>query len=236
MTKLPARLLIIHGFNNNEALFEPLKEYFKFMGLEVIFITLPCHGENRTEAKEYESAFKCFKANMKKYTNHPNYSILAFSQGGLFTQLWLNKHRGKMPRKQILLAPALYINNSELIMNLAEILPSFIPIQSLGRRDFLRYPRVSVWEYRILLHGIKDYDKLKPKLKIPTLIITDPDDELVNPYKIKEELASKENEEYLTFKFWPRKYLGIKHGLGKHHLIVHPDYLLVMIGQGFLRN
>jgi pimeloyl-ACP methyl ester carboxylesterase len=217
---LPPQLLIIHGLNNNLAFFEPLRDHFSRLGWETHFIVLPGHGDDRHEASNFDEAIEVFTRRMERYTHRP-YSAIAFSQGGLFLQLWLDRG-GRSPEHQVLLAPALYINRWKFISQLVNLLPKFVFVKGLSPKEYARWKTLSVWEYRILIEGIKTWQKNHTTFSVPTLLLIDPEDELVDARALQalDKLAHQE----FYFEFWPRPYLGRKFGLGRHHIIMHPKY------------
>lgn len=216
--KKPHKLIVIHGLNNNNSAFLPLRDEFLKLGWEVTFLTLPCHGSDRKEAKDFKSAFTCFDQSMKELIDSP-YSVIAFSHGALYLQLWLEKNPKKRPVAQVLLAPALYINRHDKIEMAMSMLPSFFLIKSFAPKAFRRYQTLSVREYRILLEGIRTFQKHRAGLSVPSLVLIDPKDELVNAQALKKNTALKEK---VVFESWPREYL--KKGIGRHHILFHPDY------------
>lgn len=211
--KKPNKLIIIHGLNNNAQSFEPLMSEFKQLGWETHFVTLPCHGENRKEASDFKEAFACFDRSMRELADSP-YAVIAFSQGALYFQLWLEKRPDKRPLAQVLLAPALYIHRHGMIGLLTKMLPAFISIKSFSPKAIRRYGTLSISEYRILMEGLAAYQRLNGVFKLPTMILIDPKDELVDADMMALRLSPVE--------LFPREYLGKKMGI--HHIIFHPDY------------
>lgn len=216
--KNPPKLLIIHGLNNNPSSFGPIQGHFKDQGFDVVFITLPCHGQERNEAKDFKTAFAVFDMKMREEIVE-NYSVLAFSHGALYLQLWLEKNPHMKPLCQILLAPALYVQRYEKLTRAFRLLPSFFPIKSFSPKAFRKYQTLTVKEYRILFEGINTFQKHKAGFKIPTLLIVDPLDELIDVPKLRDELVKNEK---VDFREWQRDYL--KTGIGRHHILFHPDY------------
>lgn len=217
--KLP-KLIIIHGLNNNLQSFIPLKNEFEKMGYQCHSLTLPGHGKDRTESRDFKTAFRYFDQEIKKLTQDP-YVVIAFSQGALYFQLWLEKNQGPKPLAQVLLAPALYINRYLLTEKIMRTLPSFALIPSAAPRKIRRYPALYVREYRTLLDGIKTYQALKGPIKVPTYILIDPKDELVDAETLKRELFSRGSVD-LKVDFEERNHL--KNNRGHHHILFHPDY------------
>lgn len=212
--KKPTKLIIIHGLNNNVAAFLPMMGEFKKSGWETHFVTLPCHGEIRKEARDFKEAFACFDEGLKKLAADGPYAVIAFSQGALYMQLWLEKRPDQRPVAQVLLAPALFIRRFKIFNTLSMLLPSFFMIKSLTPKHLRMYSSLSVSEYRILMHGISAYERIKHEFKVPTLVMIDPKDELVD--------AGKVSSLNVRIEHVHRDYL--KKGVDGHHIIFHPEY------------
>lgn len=213
------KIVFFHGLNNNPECFGSLMSYFQEKGFETEMIILPCHGTNRKEARTAQEAQEVFEASMKRLQGLKYYAI-AFSHGALYLQLWLEKHQESRPLKQVLLAPALFIRKQKLIEKAMRILPSFVLIKSLAPKAFRRYEILTKGEYNILVQGIVNYQSKMSELKVPSLIMIDPKDELVHAQKLKEEIEVR-NENFKVH-FIERPYL--KKGMGCHHILFHPEY------------
>lgn len=217
----PIKLLIIHGLNNNLEGFNPLRDACREMGFETHVITLPGHGEDRNQARSFQIAFKAFSESMERHTGSP-YQVIAFSQGALFFQLWMQTHPKIRPLSQILLAPALFINRQGLIEKLISLLPSFAFIISQTPKKVRRYPKLYIWEYRTLFEAVKRFQGDKAAFPVPTLVMLDPQDELINATLLETTLKSW-NTSNFELQLIHRPVISAP-GLGKHHVIFHPDY------------
>lgn len=211
-------LLIIHGLNNNQHLFLSLINHFSDR-YAVEFITLPCHGADRDEAKTFEELMTFFDRRIRPFTKE-KYSVIAFSLGALYLQLWLAGKRKHLPQKQVLLAPSLAVHQFKFLAKISYLVPSFLRIISFMPKEFRRFDSLRVKDYQNLIQCLNYFVKLKKKFKIPTLIIIDPKDELVSATNL-EELC--ENQEKVSFISWHRSYLD-QPELGKHHYLVHPRF------------
>lgn len=207
------KIVFFHGLNNNPQGFDPIINHFESLGFETELIILPCHGKDRTEAANDKEALRIFDRSMKSLEGQ-DYVAVAFSHGALYLQLWMEKNLAHKPRKQVLLAPALFIRKQAFIAKALSVLPGSLHIMSLQPKVFRRYNTLSAGEYNILVQGILTWQKIKPAFKIPTMVVIDPLDELVDAQKLKAEIPATQ--------FWPRPYL--KKGLGAHHIMFHPDY------------
>jgi hypothetical protein len=207
------RLLIIHGLNNNANAFAPMGKALSEQGFDVHYVTLPCHGEIRDEATDLNSALECFDQTMRSLINGP-YSVVAFSQGALYLQLWMTREDIPLPVAQVLLAPALFIKNQRLIGLIADLLPSFLSLPSFSPVYIRKYSSLFVREYRLLVAGLRSF---KNAFRAKTLLIIDPEDELVHAGQIQRKLGSLCEIELIHRR-------GLKRGPGHHHIIFHPDF------------
>lgn len=212
------RLIIIHGMNNGKDSFTPLINTFLSFGWDTHFLTLPCHGEDRFEAIDFKQSLTCFNRSMSELAQG-EYAVIAFSQGGLYLQHWLENHPENLPQAQVLLAPALAIHRFRLAKVFFNIVPSFIFIKSLSPANLRRHQILYIRDYRILLSGVSLWHKIRGKMKVPTLLLIDPKDELVDGKAIEKSFGPQDE---LSFEYWPRDYL--KKGLGRHHILFHPFY------------
>ena len=229
-SRLP-KIVFFHGLNNNTGCFGPLMSHFRESGFETEMVILPCHGENRKEAKNSKDALRVFAQSMKRLEK-TSYFAIAFSHGALYLQLWMEKNPGNKPLKQILLAPALFIRKQKLIEKAMKILPSFVLVKSLAPKAFRRYEILTAGEYNILVQGIVTYQKIMNQLKVPSLVMIDPKDELVHAQNLKAKLEEKNKG--LEVQFIERPYL--KKGIGCHHILFHPDYYEKQDWEEFLQK
>lgn len=211
------RLILIHGMNNNQQCFFPLRDAFSERGFDVKMMVLPNHGETRDEVKELESALGIFDQEITPLVKDP-YVVVAFSQGAQYFQLWLNRYRKPAPRKQVLLAPAVFINFHSVIEKLVHLLPATHVFRSKMPQIFRRYNELYYWEYRLLFSGVHAFGRIPPSSHVPTLILIDPKDELVNAKKVMDHFRKAG----ATVSTIERK--NLKWALGRHHIIFHPDY------------
>lgn len=216
---LRPRIVFIHGMNNHDKCFNRMDSFFRNNGFETDLIILPCHGENRKEARDFKDALSLFDQKMKALGETP-YVAIAFSHGALYLQLWLEKNPKHKPLKQVLLAPALYIRKQNVIEKALKLLPDWFIIKSFSPKEFRRYELLSVWEYKILIHGAQTFQKFKGPFKVPSLVYIDPKDELVDAKKLKDEIEKKNDN--FKVQYFERPYL--KRPIGCHHILFHPNY------------
>lgn len=218
---MPAKIIIIHGLNNNLECFYPLRDKLRSLGYEVDLLCLPGHGkDNREEVRNFETALDHFDQSIKQLIQGP-YVVIAFSQGALYLQLWLERNHRPPPLAQVLLGPALFIRHFGKLDLIMSKLPAFLFIQSQMPRKLRRYFYLHVWEYRTLFNKAKKFQELRTPMKAPTLILVDPKDELVDAQKLKLELDNRESQAHVEF--YERKYLKGRRP-GKYHIMFHPEY------------
>ena len=217
---MPVKIIIIHGLNNNQEGFYPLASALNNLGYETEILCLPGHGEKREECKDPNEAMKTFDLSMKKVIQDP-YSVIAFSQGALYLQLWLGSNPATLPKAQILLSPALFIRQFNLLNKLMSAMPSFMFFLSQTPKRLRRYNYLFVWEYRNLFQKAKQYENSKLPIKIPSLVLIDPKDEVVDAQRLKEELVKMNSD--VTFEYFERPYLKGRRP-GKHHILFNPEY------------
>lgn len=211
--KINPKVVIIHGLNNNQTCFQPLKNVLLQRGYSSLLIALPGHSDDRQHARTFSQAFKIFSHNMQVVTSE-QYLVIAFSTGALYLQLWMRENPHLKPMAQVLLAPAFFIRRHHLISGMSKLLPSFFFIKSGSPKLLRRYSGLFVWEYRVLMEAISSFQSMA-SFEIPTLMLVDPKDELVDAAR----LARYSSQ--VQFQLMERKYLWRP---GHHHIIFHPDY------------
>lgn len=221
------KIILIHGLNNGLEAFWPLRDSLVHLGFEIRLVCLPGHGENRNETGSWEEASMIFERSLKEITSSP-YAVIAFSQGALYFQLWLNSSQAPKPVCQLLLAPALFVKNYERLNILMRYLPGKLIVPSAMPKILRRFPYLFINEYRHLFAGIKKYSESPWNFAVPTIVMIDPEDELVDAKKLKEVFGQQVH-------FVNRPYLKGPQ-LGKHHFIFHPDYFQKDDWQQFIQT
>lgn len=202
--------------NNNLECFNPLRDALAATGFEVILLTLPNHGDERSEVSNFEEGLLLFDQRMKSHVDGP-FHVVAFSLGALYFENWLAIHSHKKPETYILFAPAIAVNYEFFIRPFFKKLPKTYFILSQMPRIFRRYDKLFFWEYELLLDGIEKLRGYSNEMK-PGLVLIDPKDELVNFKKVLTHYETKG----VTVQKIRRK--NLKRSLGRHHIIFHPDY------------
>lgn len=210
------KIILIHGMNNNQECFFPLREALQAEGFRVEMIVLPNHGSHREEVRDLDQALVLFDESLSSHLHEP-YHVIAFSQGAQYFQLWMQKFQRPLPQSYILLAPAVFIRYFGIINRIFEILPAQFFILSQMPRVFRRYDKLYIWEYHLLMQGVKLFQQGSIPFK-PSLVIIDPKDELVDSKAVTRHYRGLGSE------VWELKRKKLKKTLGKHHIIFHPDY------------
>jgi hypothetical protein len=203
--------------NNNQQCFYPLRDALLEEGFDVRMMVLPNHGEKRDEVKNLDEALIKFDQEISPLLEE-NYVVLAFSQGAQYFQLWLNTFSRPRPLSMVLLAPAVFINFHGAVERLVHFLPGHFVFKSKMPRMFRRYHELYYWEYRLLFSGVSRFAEIRNLHGIPTQVMIDPKDELVNAKKV---LALYQQMGAKTEVIKRKK---LKLTLGRQHIIFHPDY------------
>lgn len=213
------KLIILHGLNNNSSTWDEFEHVMKSRGFsQTVRITLPRHGDKRNEGKTFEEELKVFDEKLRPHVQEP-YVVVAYSLGALFFENWLIGRTENLPLKQVLLAPCLYLRREKLVRQIIGKLLPFIPIPSIAPPDIKLYKSLFVWEYRNLLGGLSRFQSCLDKIHVPTLILIDPKDELIDADKLKSEWQKKNSGEVF---FLERP--GQKWGPSNHHILFHSKY------------
>jgi hypothetical protein len=202
--------------NNNLECFYPLRDALAREGIEVTLLTLPNHGEKRSEIDNFEEGLKIFHERLIPLTQSP-YSVVAFSLGALYFENWLAENTERAPDSYVLLAPAIAVNFEFIIRPFFHRLPKTFFILSQMPKMFRRYDKLYFWEYVVLLEGIEQFRSL-PKAGKPELVLIDFKDELVDAKKVQAHYGKND----VPVEKIQRK--NLKRSLGRHHIIFHPDY------------
>lgn len=222
----PVKLLLIHGLNNSLEAFHPLRDALSDQGFEVHQVCLPGHGDDRYQVRDLNAALMSFDKQMQALTTTP-YVAVAFSQGALYLQQWITQNPTLAPKRQALLAPALFIRRLGFMELLANIVPQNWWIWSQSPAELRRYKELYFWEYRILFAKARLFVS-NPMLRTETLILVDEKDELVNAKKLKELYG--ERTQVLR-----RPYLSGKKP-GKYHILFHPEYFTAADWEKFIQG
>lgn len=210
------KLIILHGLNNNSSTWDEFEGVMKARGFEnIVRVTLPGHGSIRDEGQNFEEALKNFDKNIFPHVQDP-YVVVAYSLGALFFENWLIGRTENLPLRQVLLAPALYLRKEKWIRKIISSLHPKLPIPSIAPPDIKLYKSLFVWEYRNLLGGMSRFQEKATSIKVPSFVMLDPKDELIDAEKLKREWKAGE----VYFLERPKQ----KFGPSNHHILFHSKY------------
>lgn len=214
------KLIILHGLNNNSSTWDEFENVMKLRGFtNTVRITLPGHGDKRDEGKTFEEALKSFDTKLLTHVQEP-YIVVAYSLGAMFFSNWLIGRKENLPLRQVFLAPALYLRREKWIRKIIAALDPRIPIPSLSPKDIMLYKSLFVWEYRNLLGGMKRFQDNHSPVQVPTFVLIDPKDELIDSAMLKKEWEKKTPGSEVYFLARPTQ----KWGPSNHHILFHSKY------------
>lgn len=210
------KLIILHGLNNNSSTWDEFETVMRSRGfVNIVRVTLPGHGSIRDEGQTFEEALKNFDKNITPHVQGP-YVVVAYSLGALFFQNWLIGRTENLPLRQVLLAPALYLRKEKWIRKIISSLHPRLPIPSIAPKDIKLHKSLFVWEYRNLLGGMSRFQEKVSSLSVPSFVLLDPRDELIDAEKLKREWRAGE----VYFLERPHQ----KFGPSNHHILFHSKY------------
>jgi alpha-beta hydrolase superfamily lysophospholipase len=232
------KLIILHGLNNNSHTWDEFENVMKERGFRTVRVTLPGHGEKRDEGQSFEEALNNFDKTLQPHVQEP-YLVVAYSLGALFFSNWLIGRKENLPKIMVFLAPALYLRKEKWIRKVISSLHPKLPIPSIAPKEIMLYKTLFVWEYRNLLGGIERFQNSKDPVQVPSMVILDPKDELIDAERLKSEWQKKTPGSEVIFLERPQQ----KWGPSNHHILFHSKYFTrseweLFIGkiESFLKN
>jgi hypothetical protein len=81
------------------------------------------------------------------------------------------------------------------------------------------YKTLFVWEYRNLLEGMTRFQKFEGKIQVPSFVLLDPKDELVDAERLRNEWQKKNDGEVYFLERPEQKW-----GPSNHHILFHSKY------------
>ncbi len=213
------KLIILHGLNNNSSTWDEFETVMQERGFRTVRVTLPGHGDIRDEGQTFEEALKKFNSTLVPHVKEP-YIVVAYSLGALFFSNWLIGRKENLPLRMVFLAPALYLRNENVIRKIISSLHPKFPIPSIAPRDIMLHKILFVWEYRNLLEGIARFQADKNPVQVPSLVMLDPQDELIDAGRLKTEWQKKTPGSEVAFLERPNQ----KWGPSNHHSLFHSKY------------
>ncbi|MBT6324466.1 MAG: hypothetical protein HOJ35_00715 [Bdellovibrionales bacterium] len=223
-------VVLIHGLNNKPSSMNPLAKMSNEQGFDVLRVALEGHRGADDEIKKitqekwqstmYLSYCHARKVAQKKKV--PLYFI-GNSLGALTNlELMINQTKTKVDYKaMILFAPAISLRPYVYLIKALKFLgPDFL-IPSWTPKDYRSNDGTSNSAYNALFTNISKiekspWDKIS---KVPTLVIIDPDDELIDLDDIQDLIKTKKMNNWEILKISNKKTL-LKETY--HHLIIDP--------------
>ncbi|MEM8965331.1 MAG: alpha/beta fold hydrolase [Bacteroidota bacterium] len=216
--------ILAHGLNVQPTVMQSLADELGWLQDHRSVIQLPGHDEG--EELSRDAANRWLESFREQYQaaqqHHAEVIFLGYSLGGLLMTYLLGKGEVVAPRKQILLAPALAFQQWTRI-------PTMIPketfdqvtIPSFTPKNYKAQLGVSLGAYKVLFSISRELDSMETsRFNVPTLVICDRWDELVQPQGLRKFIEVKElnNWELLIVAsgFWQR--------WGKKHLLIAKEY------------
>jgi len=193
--------LVIHGLNLRPDRMRPLADELRGMGLAVVLCSLRGHGENYTPIAgrssviarldsfrqttyagwraEVEAAYAATVA-LAQPTAAPLF-LVAFSLGALLGCDLLATCPTVHFDRMVLLAPALALRSYSHLPHLLSRWPT-VALRSFAPRHYRNNPATPIAAYNALRTALLSLRRhADTKLNVPTLLLIDPQDELVSP-------------------------------------------------------
>ncbi|MEM9672085.1 MAG: alpha/beta hydrolase [Bacteroidota bacterium] len=216
--------ILAHGLNVQPSVMQSLAEELGCAEDQSTIISLPGHAADETlhpdAAYRWLDSFR--DQYQAAYERNQNIVFLGYSLGGLLMTYLLGDKQINQPRKQVLFAPALAFQQWTKIPTLITtstldqiVIPSFTP------KRFKANSGVSLGAYKVLFQISRELNAMDPAhYNIPTLVLCDQRDELVQPAGLRKFIVEKQLIEWKLYIVpsspWER--------LGKKHLLVAREY------------
>jgi len=223
-------VVLIHGLNNKPSSMNPLAKMSNEQGFDVLRVALEGHRGTGNEIKKisqekWQSTMYLSYCHARKVAQKKKVPIyfIGNSLGALTNlELMINHTKTKVDYKaMILFAPAISLRPYVYLIKALKFLgPEFL-IPSWTPKDYRSNDGTSNSAYNALFTNI---DKIEKKpwdniAKVPTLVIIDPDDELIDLDDIQELIKLKKMNNWEILKISNKNTL-LKETY--HHLIIDP--------------
>lgn len=219
-------LIILHGLNNQPEVLLPMSAYFSAKGFKIHLFNL--YGHKKDQPLKHLTLKECLHHihyQMLQIPKEDEVYFLGFSQGALIFQLYqMMKICQHTIKAQVLLAPSLYIKRQGFYNLIGSILPETSSLPSIAPREFRLFDKLNMGYYKQLLEQLRVFHKhgIKHLEKVPTLILSDAKDELVDMGRLHAEML-KNNMDQWKIIYLNRDLKHLKH-YGKHHIMFNPNY------------
>jgi alpha-beta hydrolase superfamily lysophospholipase len=229
----PARgvAIVVHGLNTNPAKMKSLEDVLLNDDLDVLHVVLSGHSRNMQIFREVTHSIwqkdmlraYCQARNHADDLGKPLY-YLGYSLGGMLALDILATHKEVHYDKMVLISPALAIRGMNKVMHMLRGLRQWAIIPGLGNRNYMANPiGTPVSAFNALFDGVRIIQKkTTQKANVPTLVLIDPRDELINPTGIESFMDSKQLSKWYIHRVHKRPF-SITSIF--HHLIIDPATL-----------
>jgi len=219
-------LVLLHGLNNPPEVLQTLATHFASKGFKIHLFNLYAHKKGQPlKEQTLKECLQHIHYQMLQIPKEEEIYFLGFSQGALVFELYqmMNLCQHKI-KSQVLIAPSFYIKRQTIFGLLTKILPLNTKLFSVTPREFRQFDGLNMSYYRLLIEQLKVFHKygMKTLSKVPTLILADAKDELIDMGRTHAEML-KNNLDNWKIVYLNRDLKHIKH-YGKHHLMFNPDY------------
>ena len=224
--------MLVHGLNMKPSKMDALAKLLRSSHINTLRVALTGHRGDPTELQsvtrkkwlqDFADAYADIEARALK-ENAPQHFI-GFSLGGTLVHDFLLERSDAHFDRMVLLAPAIALTRRATLIRLLELLRPLghLMIPSLSHPLYQANAGTSIAAYNALLDS---YHRIHRKhfraSNIPTLVVTDPEDELVNADGIDHLIAHNSLNRWTTMRVThARNTLRLKY----HHLITDPDAL-----------
>lgn len=216
-------IILLHGLNNCVDCFYPLGTELEKHGFKVHYFTLKGHDKVATDLC-VASCLAHLKQQFDTLPEDREYVLIGFSFGGLSSLMLPNEIKQRIS-KQILLAPALFLNWERSLRILLNCLKFKTHIPSFTPEKLRQFPHLPLGYYRSIISHLDQFRQIPGKElnDKPTLIILDLHDELINSSKIKKMIHNYKLKNWNVLEL-NRVKLGSP-WQATNHALFHPDYM-----------
>lgn len=232
--------LVIHGLNLKPERLRPLVDELRRRGIGAILCSLRGHGENytpiaghSTEAARLaafrQASYAGWRGEIQAaYSTAATYAaahgaplfLVAFSMGALFGCDLLATEPTLCFDRMVLLAPALALRPHSHLPSLLARWPQ-VAIRSFSPRYYRANPATPIAAYQALRTALRNLQRQHhPNFNVPTLILIDPQDELVSARGIRRFI---EKNELSRWRLHPIRKYPTRPDATFHHLIIDAE-------------
>ncbi len=224
-------ILLAHGLNLRPSKMNTLAHSFSRHGYHSLRGSLSGHRGNLNEMKlvtrniwlSEMKAHYCLALEKSQKLGLPLYFVGYSLGAAVLLDLLKNRDLKNSFQKIIVIAPAIRVHWYTRFPKILAFFSRKIVIPSLNNKDYRMHKGTTTAAYESLHKIIDSFDyPHKKKLKVPILMVIDPDDELVSLDKIKTMI---EKNKLLNWEIFTVSNDGAKVKKKYHHLIIDPPTL-----------